>query len=254
MALFKRKPKPKPRPYCAAVVPAAGQGLRMGGDGKMLREIDGQPVIGHTLLALERCTHIDEIVIAARSEDILPISDLCKALGITKARRVIRGGETRAKSVLAALLECSEQCDVAAIHDGARPCVTPALIGAVVQKAAETGAAVPGIYMADTVKALNEFGQVTHTLDRSQMATVQTPQCFEPGLIKGALTKALRDKLPLTDDCSAVEALGMPVTMVPGDPCNIKVTTKEDLLLAEAILSQMRNLKKEHGFAIERGF
>lgn len=240
MSLFRRKRKKDPRPRCAAVIPAAGQALRMGGGGKALREIAGLPVIGHTLIALDSCDEIDEIVVTARSEDIIPIADLAKKLGLQKVKKIIRGGETRTHSVLNGLLEISEDCAVVAIHDGARPCVSPALCRTVIQKAAETGAAAPGLFLTDTVKQLDDAGRIARTLDRASLAAVQTPQCFEPGFIKGALTKALHMNLPLTDDCAAAEALGMPVSMVPGESTNIKVTMPEDVLLAEAILMRMQ--------------
>ncbi|MCL2082400.1 MAG: 2-C-methyl-D-erythritol 4-phosphate cytidylyltransferase [Oscillospiraceae bacterium] len=233
--------------FCSAVVPAAGQGSRMGsadGSGKMFFDIGGIPVIGHTLRTLDSCPEIQEIIVSARQEDILAIADMCKRLGLRKIKQILRGGETRAESVLFAALESSPRTDIVVIHDGARPCVTPGLCRRVIKKAAQTGGAVPGLRISDTVKEIDSTLKITKTLDRNRLITVQTPQCFEPGIVKGALTVSIQKKLLLTDDCSAVEAMGMPVHMVDGDKNNIKITTKEDLLLADMILkNRMKPLR-----------
>ena len=217
----------------AAIVPAAGSSSRMEGLSKILTPVNGLPLIGHTLLALEACAWIDEIIVAARHEDVYPVADLCRSLNVSKVSRVLRGGKTRPLSVLIALMET--KAGIVAIHDGARPCVTPALCAAVIEKAIQTDAALPALPLADSAKQA-EGGVIKRSIDRSALLTVQTPQCFEAGLIKGALAKALREGLEITDDSAAVEALPFPVHTVPGDPRNIKVTTAGDLLIASALL------------------
>ena len=231
----KNQKQKKRRPYCSAVIPAAGQAVRMGGEGKILAEIGGLPVLGHTILALQRCPAVDEIIIAARPEDIEQIADLCKKIGANKVSNIVKGGESRTHSVLNALMMCRAKAEVVAIHDGARPCVTPELCASVINAAARTGAAAPGVAVSDTLKSVKD-GLITATVDRSSITAIQTPQCFEPNLIKGALTKALADGAALTDDCAAVERIGMSVTVVPGDSRNIKITTPGDLPLAASIL------------------
>lgn len=238
MGLFsKKKDLDDKRIFCSAVVPAAGLASRMGGAGKMLADIGGVPVLALTLAALDACADIDEIVVAARSEDIVPIADMCKRFGISKVSHIVRGGETRAHSVMAALLMCAPGCGVVAIHDGARPCVTPELCSRAINEAARCGAAAPGVPVADTLKAV-ENGVISRTVDRADLVTIQTPQCFEPNLIKGAIQKALTDAAAITDDCSAVERIGMKVRVVEGDPENIKITTPGDLAVAEGILAR----------------
>lgn len=223
----------KRRPYVVAVIPAAGTSSRMGGISKILAPVNGLPLIGYTLRALEACVTIDEIVVAVRGEDVFRVADLCHGMGLSKVSGVLRGGETRPLTVLAALMEV--KADIVAIHDGARPCVTPALCSAAIEKAIQTGAALPALPLTDSVK-LAEGGIIKTSADRSALYTVQTPQCFEAGLIKGALAKALQAGLEITDDSAAVEALPYPVHTVPGETRNIKVTTADDLLVASALL------------------
>ncbi|MCL1807137.1 MAG: 2-C-methyl-D-erythritol 4-phosphate cytidylyltransferase [Oscillospiraceae bacterium] len=221
------------RQTVAAIVPAAGSSSRMNGLPKILTPVNGLPLIGHTLRALEACASIDEIIVAAREDDVSRIADLCRELGLTKISRVLHGGETRPLSVMIALMET--KAGIAAIHDGARPCVTPAMCQAVIEKAMQTGAALPAIPLSDSVKLVDNM-IIKTSADRSSLYTVQTPQCFEAGLIKGALAKALQAGLEITDDSTAVEALPYPVHIVSGETRNIKVTTVDDLLIASALL------------------
>lgn len=235
MAFFK-KFRDAQRPCCAALVAAAGSSSRMGGVNKLLQPLDGIPVLARTLTALQMARRIDEIVVAAREEDFLEISQLCRTYGITKCTKVIRGGESRAHSVLLAALEAGEGMELLAVQDGARPLVTPELIDAVAEAAARTGAAAPAVAVKDTIKSVREDGTVAETLDRSVLRAVQTPQIFEGSLLKAALQAAVEGDIPVTDDCSAVERLGKRVYLVDGDEENLKITTPVDLILAEAIL------------------
>ena len=220
---------------CWAVVPAAGSSSRMGQD-KLLLPLDGTPVILRTLRALEDCPHIAEIVVVTREDLIVPISGLCREAGLTKVAKVVRGGKTRKESVLAGLGGLSRGIDLAAIHDGARPLVSQAVLEAVIRRAAECGAAAPAVPVKDTVKRARD-GLVAATLDRSELRAVQTPQVFQTDLIKTALARALAEGAELTDDCAAVERLGIGVALTEGDYCNLKLTTPEDLAVAEALLA-----------------
>ena len=148
---------------------------------------------------------------------------------------MIVGGQERIHSVQAGLREVDPEADLIAIHDGARPLVPQEIIRDTVARAALTGAAAPAIPLTDTVKR-TEDGLVVETVDRSSLWAVQTPQVFEAGLIKGAIQKAMEDGELLTDDCGAVERLGMKVTLTSGSRENIKITTPLDLILGEAIL------------------
>jgi len=224
------------QPRCAALVAAAGSSSRMGGMNKLLEPLDGIPVLARTLMALEQASRVNEIVIATREEDLVEISQLCKVYGISKCSKVVRGGESRAHSVMLAALEASSDVELLAVQDGARPLVTPELIDRVIEKAARCNAAAPAIPVKDTVKVAGEDGAIKETLDRSVLRAVQTPQVFQSDLLKAALQAALEANVPVTDDCSAVERLGKVVFLVDGDEENLKITTPIDLILAEAIL------------------
>jgi 2-C-methyl-D-erythritol 4-phosphate cytidylyltransferase len=235
MGLFGWKKRPKNRPpVCSAVVVAAGSSTRMGSD-KLLLPLGGVPVIVHTLRALQSASSIDEIILVTREDLIVPMSQFCREYGLTKVVKVILGGETRTQSVRLGTLEAHRQAQVIAIHDGARPFASADVIEAVVEQAMATGAAAPAIPVKDTIKVASG-GVVEATPDRSALFAVQTPQVFEASLIRAALQKALDDGAELTDDCAAVERLGMKVVLTPGDERNIKLTTPQDLLLAQALL------------------
>ncbi len=230
------------RPFCTAVIAAAGNSTRMGTQGsKLLLPLDGRPVIAHTLCAVARAESIDEIVIAAREEELMAYADICRDCGIEKPVKVIVGGATRTESVLRAALEANRQAKLIAVQDGARPLVTPELIDATVAAAARTAAAAPAVPVHDTVK-IAENHTVRETPDRASLFAVQTPQVFDAELLRAALQSALTDGVQLTDDCSAVERIGKEVRLTDGDEENIKITTPLDLLVAEAILRRREEL------------
>ena len=234
--LFRRTPK-RTRPYCAAIIAAAGNSTRYGEENKLLQELDGIPVLARTLLAVDRAASIDEIVIAAREEELLTYAQLCKSYGVQKPVKVVPGGATRTESVLRAALEASEDAVFLAVQDGARPLVTSALIDDVVAAAQCYHAAAPVIPVTDTVKVARD-GIVESTPERSTLFAVQTPQVFDAELLKAALQDALRANAALTDDCSAVERFGKEVHLTAGDRENIKITTPLDLAVAEVILQR----------------
>ena len=224
-------------PFCSAVVAAAGSSSRMGGVNKLLLPLDGIPVLAWTLRALDEARLVDEIVVAAREEDLLAIGDLCKTYGIIKPVKIVCGGETRAESVLAAAMECRKDGAFIAVHDGARPLAEPTLIDSVIQMAFRTNAAAPAVPVKDTIKIAAE-GKVISTLDRETLRSVQTPQVFDAALLRAALQAAVEGNVPVTDDCSAVERMGKEVYLAEGSYENIKITTPEDLALAAAILQR----------------
>jgi len=234
-----KKLKEARRPFCTALVAAAGQSVRMGED-KLLLPLDGAPVLARSLSALQISGQIDEIVVAAREEDLTAVSELCKTYHITKCTKVIRGGETRAHSVMLAALEASREAVLLAVHDGARPLVTPDVIERVVSAAARCGAAAPAVAVKDTIKRVKEGGAVEETIDRAPLRAVQTPQVFEASLLKAALQSALKEGAVVTDDCSAVERLGKVVFLVEGAEENLKITTPLDMVLAQAILDKRK--------------
>lgn len=233
LSLFKKK-NPGP-PRCSAVIVAAGSARRMEGIDKVLAPLGELPVLVHTLYAFQDCPAVEEVVVVTREDLLVEVGRLCKEFAFDKVTKVVVGGAERIHSVRAGLREVSPQAEFIAIHDGARPLVSQEVIEAAVSAAAAAGAAAPAVPLTDTIKRGSE-GRTVETLDRSALWAVQTPQVFEAGLIRGAVQKALDDGETLTDDCGAVERLGMPVTLTQGSRENIKITTPLDLVIGEAIL------------------
>ena len=222
---------------CGAVIVAAGSASRMGGIDKVMAQLGGEPMIARTARQFQNCDAISEIVIVTREDLILPISGLCKDMDKVKA--VVAGGSSRQESVSLGLNALSDKVRLAAIHDGARPLVTWQVIDRVVRAANTYGAAAPAVPVKDTIKVV-EGRAVKSTPDRSTLFAVQTPQVFDFDLLRGALAKAKTENAQVTDDCSAVERMGMSVKIVEGDERNLKVTTPMDLKIAELLLEDMQ--------------
>ena len=235
--LFGKKENKADHPFCSVIVAAAGSSRRMEGQNKLMLPLDGIPVLARTLLALDGSRLIDEIVVAVREEDLLPTGDLCRLYGVTKPVKIVRGGATRLESVLAASLECREDAAYLAVHDGARPLAAPELIDGVIALAHRTNAAAPAVPVKDTVKVVRD-GKVESTPDRDTLRAIQTPQAFDAPLLRAALQAAAEAGAAVTDDCAAVERLGKEVYILDGSYENIKITTPEDIALAEAILQR----------------
>ena len=233
--MFKRKNK---APVCSAVIVAAGSSQRMGSD-KLLAPLGDINVLGLSLTAFENCDAISEIVVVTRADRLAEIADLCKKYGIKKVSKVVCGGATRAESALAGVSAVKSSAELIAIHDGARPFVTAELIERTINAANIYMAAAPVIKSVDTLKSIDENGFINATVNREAVVRVQTPQIFNADMIKGALTKAVIDKLPITDDCSAMEIMGIKTFTVDGDERNIKITTPADLSFAKIIYEEM---------------
>lgn len=224
-----------PLKKCGAVIVAAGSASRMGGIDKVMAPLGGEPMIRRTVRAFQECDAIKEIVVVTRPDLIRPITALCA--GMDKVTAVVAGGSTRQESVHLGLNALSGDVKLAAIHDGARPLVSQAVIDRVVRAAQAYGAAAPAIAVKDTVKTVKS-GLVVSTPERASLRAVQTPQVFDFDLLRGALKKAEEDNVSLTDDCSAVERLGMAVKIVEGEERNRKVTTPLDLKIAALLLEE----------------
>lgn len=225
----------KKLPAVCAVIVAAGSSRRMGGENKLLLELDGVPVLARTLSAFQKCAAVRDIVLVCREQDIMPYTELAKSFHIDKLRTVTRGGETRTESVLAGLNAAPADTVLAAVHDGARPLVSEAVITEAVTAAAEYGAAAPVVPLKDSIKRI-ENGNIAADVPRDTLAAVQTPQVFRHDLLRRALTSAAERGYSFTDDCAAVESLGVIVKATHGSYENIKITTPEDILTAEAFL------------------
>ena len=226
-----------PLKRCGAVIVAAGSASRMGGIDKVMAPLGGTPMVARTAAAFQNCDAIAEIVIVTRPDLIRPISALCA--GMDQVRAVVAGGGSRQESVWLGLNALSEDIQLAAIHDGARPLVSNLVIDRTVRAANSYGAAAPAVPVKDTIKVV-KGGLVEKTPDRATLQAVQTPQVFDFDLLRGALKKAEEEKAAVTDDCSAVERLGMKVKIVEGDERNLKVTTPMDLKIAEMLLEEMQ--------------
>lgn len=234
--LFRRKDQAG-HPFCSVIVAAAGSSSRMGGENKLMQPLNGVPVLAHTLMALNASELVDEIVVAAREEDLLLFGDLCRIYGISKPAKIVRGGENRLESVYLASLECREDAAFLAVHDGARPLALPELIDRTIALAHRTNAAAPAVPVKDTIKIVRD-GRVESTPDRSSLRAIQTPQAFDAALLRAALESARSCGETITDDCCAVERLGKEIYLTDGSCENIKITTPEDLVLAAELLQR----------------
>lgn len=213
-----------------AVLVAAGSSTRMGFD-KLSFDLGGETVLERSVRAFDECPEVDELVIVtgASSENAQRAAARCK-----KPVRLVKGGSTRAESARSGVAAAHGR--LVAVHDAARPFVSQSVIADTIAAAARCGAAAPAVPVKDTIKRARD-SLVEATLERSELFAVQTPQVFQVDLIKAALVKALEDGAALTDDCGAVERLGIGVSLTQGDYCNLKITTPEDLAVAEALFA-----------------
>ncbi len=221
---------------CAdAIIVAAGSSRRMGdGINKQFLMIDDIPVLAHTLMKFERAMSIKNIIVVTKSENILTVNDMVREFGISKIKSIVPGGNTRAESVLCGLNQV-ENNSLAAIHDGARPFVTPEKIDELVTLAGKYGAVAPGTLPKDTIKLVNQNNAVIETPNRNQLRLIQTPQIFKADELKLAYIRGMDSNFEGTDDCSYIENAGFSVYIADGEYTNIKVTTPDDLPVAEAI-------------------
>ncbi|MBN1875633.1 MAG: 2-C-methyl-D-erythritol 4-phosphate cytidylyltransferase [Anaerolineae bacterium] len=221
--------------HIIAIILAAGSGTRMQSEvNKHLLPLAGKPVIVHTLEAFERCTAIDAIVLVTSAENIGAYQALIAEHGIGKVSRIVLGGETRQASAHNGLRAAGD-CDIVLLHDGARPLIGQQEIEAVIRDAAEYGGAVVAVPAKDTVVRARE-GFIEAQLERSVLWQVQTPQGFKSAIIRDAYAAAARDGVQSTDDTGLVTRLGGRVKITPGSYANIKITTSEDLVIAEVLL------------------
>lgn len=233
--LSKAARKTLPLGKCGAVIVAAGSASRMGGIDKVMAELRGEPMIQRTVRAFQSCDAVKEIVIVTREDLIRPITSLCA--GMDKVKAVVAGGKSRQESVWLGLNTLSKDVKLAAIHDGARPLISEAVIDRTIRAAHSYGAAAPAVPVKDTVKVV-KGGLVLATPNRANLQAVQTPQVFDFDLLRGALKKAQEENASLTDDCSAVERMEMSVKIVEGEEKNLKITTPMDLKIAEMLLEE----------------
>ncbi len=228
-----------PAQKTSAVILAAGNGTRMGGGDtpKQLRPLLGIPVAVHSLLAFEACDEILETVLVTRACDIETFQGLKETYHLKKLTAIVPGGETRAASAVAGLDAISPNATHVAFHDAARCLVTPETIREVVQASYLYNAATAASPIYDTVKRVTREGFIEETVPRESLYAAETPQVFAIPLYRAALSYAVREDLAVTDDNQMVEAIGEAIKVVTHSGQNFKITTSEDLLRAEAVLS-----------------
>ncbi|RBW67731.1 2-C-methyl-D-erythritol 4-phosphate cytidylyltransferase [Bacillus taeanensis] len=221
------------------VIPAAGQGKRMNaGRNKQFIELSGKPVIVHTLSVFEDDQYCEKIIIAANKNEIDKLEELVSLYKFSKVAAIIPGGSERQHSVYEGLKAIEDE-GIVLVHDGARPFITVEIIHQLVKKAEEHGSAIVAVPVKDTIKKVEE-NKVNETIDRSSLWAVQTPQAFDLPLIKNAHEQAEKSGYIGTDDASLVERLGKSVFIVNGSYENIKLTTPDDLIIANAILAKQK--------------
>lgn len=238
-----------------AIVPAAGLGRRMGGETpKLFLDLGGKPILARTLEALERASRIDGIVLVTSPSAIgFCRTEIVERFGIRKVEDVVAGGAERQDSVRAGLEAVRGRADVVVVHDGARPLVSPALVDASVDRCGRSSGVVAAVRVKDTLKISDE-GEVSGTLDRSRLWAAQTPQTFPFDLLYEAHLRAEAEGFRGTDEASLVERMGGKVFLLEGSYGNLKITTPEDVTIADAILdgAASRRMRVGHGYDTHR--
>lgn len=219
--------------FVSAIILAAGSGSRMGVD-KITAQLLGVPVISYSIRAMAQ-SNADEIIIVASRSNIEAVRDIADSIETDKAIKVITGGETRAESAINAFNAIDERAEIISVHDGARPLVSSSICDRVCERAAECGGAIAAVWVKDTIKKV-ENGMITATPERKYLMQAQTPQSFTRDIYKRAIEYMEKHPGEITDDASAAEAVGCQVAIVEGDYRNIKLTTPDDLIIAEMFL------------------
>jgi 2-C-methyl-D-erythritol 4-phosphate cytidylyltransferase len=221
----------------SVIIAAGGMGKRMqSSEGKLFIEIGSFPMIALTVSVFESSEIIDDIILVVALDEIERAKKLVEKYGFKKIRHIIQGGATRQDSIYNGLQVVSTDTDIVVIHDGARPFVTKEIILEAISETRAYRAVIVGMPVKDTIKTVKDDRLVSNTLDRDFLWQVQTPQVFDYSLIKEAYERAKRLEIQATDDARLVERLGEKVKMIMGSYENIKITTPEDVKIAEAII------------------
>jgi 2-C-methyl-D-erythritol 4-phosphate cytidylyltransferase len=223
-----------------ALIPAAGMGKRMGkAVAKQFLFLGDKPVLAHTLLAFQRSSDIDEIIPILSEDDMEScLRDVIEAFHVTKVRTLVVGGKERQDSVYNGIRKLEKDAAVVLVHDGVRPFVTTDMIKECVSSARRGESVAVGVPLKDTVKEVDEHGIVRMTLDRNRLWSIQTPQAFPAEVLRKAYEESFKRQQYGTDDATLVERAGNKVRVIMGNYENIKITTPEDLILAEEILKR----------------
>lgn len=225
------------KPYCTAIILAAGTGSRMGTQvKKQFLLLKGKEILAHTIAHFEQADGISEIILVGGADGIQTLEELKVRYGWRKISHIVTGGALRQNSVENGLKAVSKDAEIVLVHDGVRPFVTTDMIEGAINGAEAFGACVVGVPAKDTIKVCDEDEMVLKTPERKALWQIQTPQTFQKALFEKAYKQASVDGFVGTDDASLVEHLGEPVKVIMGSYRNIKITTKEDLLLATCFL------------------
>jgi len=228
----------------SAIIVAAGKGIRMGDNvRKQYLLLDGRPLISHTIAVFDECNMIDEIFLVVPEEDFVFCNEnILNQQNFQKKTRLVPGGARRQDSVYNGLLAIDNIMDnnsIVVIHDGVRPFISPEQLTECITCANDYDACIFGIPAYDTLKRVNSSGFIENTIERNTIWLAQTPQAFKYNLIRRAHENALRAGIKGTDDAMLVELLETKVKIINGSRCNVKITTKEDLLLARALKTEV---------------
>ncbi len=240
-----------------AIFPAAGKGRRMGASfNKVFAALSDKPILIHTLLSFSRCNLVDNFVVVTAPHEVEPVSLVLKSIPLIKPCKVVAGGSERQYSVYNGLMAVPDRTDIVLVHDAARPLISASVIAAVINEAKQTGAAVAAVPVTNTIKVIGNDNLVVNTPDRHTLWMIQTPQGFNKDLLLKAHEQARTDNFLGTDDASLVEHINCPVKVVMGDYKNIKITSPDDLVYAEAMLGKkaVTRVKSEVSVAISNAF
>ena len=227
------------KPICTAVIVAAGKGRRMGTEvSKQFLPLCGKEILAHSVEKFEKAEKIRDIVLVTGEDSLQDVREMAQEYGWKKIVSVVAGGKERQDSVWNGLQAVSDDTDIVLIHDGVRPFVTEDILNHSIETAVEMGSCVAGVPAKDTIKVCNGENIAVATPDRSTLWQIQTPQTFQKDLIMQAYQKAKAEGFVGTDDASLAEYSGCPVKVIMGSYRNIKITTKEDLLIGEAFLKE----------------
>lgn len=234
--------------FISIIIAAAGMSNRMGSKiNKQFLLIDNKPILAHSIEAFNVLDFVDEIIVVSKEEEV----DYCKKeiiyrYGFNKVSKIVKGGKERQDSIYNGIISLNPKTDIVLTHDGARPFIRKEAIIKGIEGAIQYGACVIGVPLKDTIKVVEEEDLVHHTPNRSLLWAAQTPQCFQVDLLKEGYEYAISEGIIGTDDSSLVEKKGYPVKMLLGNYDNIKITTPEDLVIAESFLN------KDHGSLNEK--
>ena len=227
------------KPICTAVIVAAGKGKRMGTEiSKQFLPLGGKEILAHTVQKFEKAKNIRDIILVTGADSLQDVQEMAQEYGWEKIVSIVAGGKERHDSVWNGLQQVAADTEIILIHDGVRPFVTEDILNISIETALEMGGCVAGVPAKDTIKVCDGENIAIATPDRNALWQIQTPQTFQKERIVKAYEQAKEDGFVGTDDASFAEHCGYPVKVIMGSYRNIKITTKEDLIIGEAFLKE----------------